>query len=52
VGNVVSIDDVVIPVSLSRLECGALESECTLPRTGLGGSLVLSKRKLTGVVVP
>lgn len=52
VGNVVSIDDVVVPVSLSWLKCGSLESECTFPAAGLGGSLVLGKRKLAGVVVP
>jgi hypothetical protein len=48
----VSVDDVVIPISLTGLECGTLESECTLPRTGLGGSLILGKRKLAGVVIP
>jgi hypothetical protein len=48
----VPIDDVVIPVSLSRLESCALEPELALPRTGPGGSLVLGKGKLAGVVVP
>jgi hypothetical protein len=52
VGDVVSINDVVVPVSLSRLESGTLESECSLPRTRLGGSLILGKGKLTSVVVP
>jgi hypothetical protein len=52
VGDVVTIDDVVVPVSLSSLEGGTLESECSLPRTRLGGSLIFSKGKLTGVVVP
>jgi hypothetical protein len=52
VGDVVSVDDVVIPISLTWLECGTLESECTLPRTGLGGSLILGQRKLAGVVIP
>lgn len=51
-GDVVSVNDVVIPVSLSRLECSALKSECSLPRTGFRGSLVLGKRKLARVVVP
>jgi len=52
VGNVVAIDDVVVPVSLASLESGALESECALPRAGLGGSIVLSEGKLTSVVIP
>jgi len=52
VGDVVSIDDVVVPVSLTGLECRALESECTFPGTGLGRSLILRERKLTGIVVP
>jgi hypothetical protein len=49
---VVSVDDVVIPVSLSLLEGGTLESEGTFPGAGLGRSLVLGKRKLASVVVP
>jgi hypothetical protein len=52
VGNMVPINDVVVPVSLTSLECGALESECSLPCASLGGGLVGSKRKLTRVVVP
>jgi hypothetical protein len=52
VGDMISIDDVVVPVPLSCLKCCPLKSECTFPRTGLGGSLILSKGKLTGVVVP
>lgn len=48
----VSIDNVVIPVALSWLKCGTLESESTLPRTRFGGSLILRKRKLAGVIVP
>lgn len=48
----VAIDDVVVPVSLSRLESGALEFEGTFPATRLGRSLVLGEGKLPGVVVP
>jgi hypothetical protein len=51
VGDVVPINDVVVPVSLTRLESSALESECSLPRPRLGG-LVGGKRKLAIVVVP
>jgi hypothetical protein len=53
-GYVVSIDDVVVPVSLTSLESSALESECALPCTTLGGGLVLvlGKRKLSRVVIP
>jgi len=52
VGNVVTIDDVVVPVSLASLESGILESKGTLPGAGLGGRLVLGERELTDVVVP
>lgn len=51
VGDVVAIDDVVVPVALAGLEV-ALEAEGTLPRAGLGGSLVLGKGDLANVVVP
>jgi hypothetical protein len=50
VGDVVTIDDIVVPVALTRLEGGRLEAESTLPATGLGG--VLGERELTIVVVP
>lgn len=52
VGDVVTINDIVIPVTLTSLEGGALESEGTLPRARLGGGLVLGKRKLTSIVIP
>jgi hypothetical protein len=48
----VAVNDVVIPVSLARLEGRSLESECPFPRTRLGRRFVLCKRKLSGVVVP
>jgi hypothetical protein len=51
VRHVVAVDDVVVPVALAGLEV-ALEAECALPRTGLGGSLILGERELTDVVVP
>jgi len=52
VGDVVTIDDVVVPVALAGLESGGLEAEGALPRAGLGGGLVLGERELAGVVVP
>lgn len=52
VGNMVAINDVVVPVSLSRLESCALKSEGSLECTRFGGRLVLGERKLTGIVVP
>jgi hypothetical protein len=52
VGDVIPINDVVVPVSLTSLESSALESECSLPRASLGGGLVVGKRKLARVVVP
>jgi hypothetical protein len=52
VGHMVTVDDVVIPVSLTRYESSALKSESTLPATGFGGSLVFGEWELTSVVVP
>jgi len=52
VGDVVSVDDVVVPVSLTSLESSTLELEGALPGAGLGGSLILSKGKLSRVVIP
>ncbi|MBE3042844.1 hypothetical protein IMZ48_09785 [Candidatus Bathyarchaeota archaeon] len=51
VGDVVAIDDVVVPVALARLE-GAVEAEGALPRTRLARGLVLGERELARVVVP
>ena len=51
-GNMVSIDDVVIPVSLARLEGRRLESEGSFPTTGLGRCFILGEGKLSGVIVP
>jgi len=50
VRDVVSIDDVVVPVSLTGLQHGALETEGTLPGTGLGS--IPGERELAVVVVP
>ena len=50
VRDVVSIDDVVVPVALALLECLTLEAESAFPATRLGR--VLGKWKLTIVVVP
>jgi hypothetical protein len=50
VGNMVAVDDVVVPVALALLECGTLKLEATDPTTGLLG--VLGERKLTLVTVP
>lgn len=51
-GNMVPIDDVVVPVSLTSLEGSALEAEGAFPRTSLGGGFVVGKGKLSAVVVP
>jgi hypothetical protein len=51
-GNMVSIDDVVIPVSLARLKSRPLESERSFPTTGFRRCLVLGEGKLAGVIVP
>ena len=52
VGDVVAVDDVVVPVALARLQGRAGEAESALPRAGLGRGLVLGEGKLSGVVVP
>jgi hypothetical protein len=49
-GDVVSVHDVVVPVSLTLLHGATLEAEGTVPWSGLGGNL--GKRKLSLVVVP
>jgi len=44
-GNMVTINDVVVPVAASKLESmSTLEAECSFPRTRLGG-WVLDERK-------
>lgn len=48
--DVVSVDDVVVPIALSLLERRALEFEASYPAAGLLG--VLGERELAGVVVP
>jgi len=50
VGDVVAVDDVVIPVALALLQGLALEAEGTLPASGFGG--ILGERELAVVVVP
>lgn len=50
VADVVTVNDVVVPVSLTLLESGALELELTDPAAGLLG--VLGKRKLALIAVP
>jgi hypothetical protein len=52
VGDVVPIDDVVIPVSLTSLEGGVPEAEGAFPCTRLAGALVVGKGKLSDVIVP
>ena len=52
VGDVVTIDDVVVPVALTGLDKSGLEAEGALPRAGLGRGLVLREGELAGVVVP
>lgn len=51
-GDMVAIDDVVIPVSLTLLKCSALESESAFEATGFGRGLFLSEGELTCIVVP
>lgn len=51
-GNVVAIDDVVVPVSLASLKSGVLESKGTLPGARLGRGLVLGERELANIAVP
>lgn len=48
--DVVSVDDVVVPVALALLQCLALKPEGTFPASGLGS--VLGQGKLAIVVVP
>lgn len=50
VGDVVSVDDVVVPVALALLESSTLELEAADPTTGLLG--VLGKWELALVAVP
>jgi len=50
VRDVVAVDDVVVPVSLTLLESGTLEFEASDPAAALLG--VLGERELSGVVVP
>jgi len=50
--HMVSIDDVVIPVSLTGLKSTALKSESAFPATGFGGRFVLGKWELTSIIVP
>jgi hypothetical protein len=52
VGNMVTIDDIVVPVSLASLKSWVLESKGALPGARLGGGLVLGERELTDVTVP
>jgi hypothetical protein len=50
VRDVVAVNDVVVPVALALLECGAVELEAASPASRLLG--VLGERKLTLVAVP
>lgn len=50
VRDVVTVDDVVVPVALALLESGSLEAEGALPAASLGG--VLGQWELAIVVVP
>jgi len=52
VGDMITIDDVVIPVSLASLESRVLEAERSFPGTRLGRRLVLGEWELTNVIVP
>ena len=50
VGDVVAVNDVVVPVALALLECGAVELEASVPSSRL--LLVLGEGKLALVAVP
>lgn len=50
VGDVVAVDDVVVPVALALLQGLSLEAKGALPATGLVS--ILGERKLAVVVVP
>lgn len=50
VGDVVAVNDVVVPVALALLDSRALEAESALPASRLGR--VLGQRELAVVVVP
>jgi hypothetical protein len=54
VGDVVAVDDVVVPVSATELECvGSLETEGSLPASRLGRWVLQgSKWELGFIVVP
>jgi hypothetical protein len=52
VRDMVTVDDVVVPIPLTGLESRVLESKGALPGAGLGGGLVLGERELTDVTVP
>jgi len=50
VRDVVAVNDVVVPVALALLECGAVELEASGPASGLLG--VLGEWELSLVAVP
>ena len=50
VGDVVAVDDIVVPVSLALLQSSTLEFEAADPTASLLG--VLAKRKLTLIAIP
>jgi hypothetical protein len=52
VGDMVTVDDVVVPISLASLEGRVLEAEGSLPRSRLGRRLVLGEGELANVAVP
>lgn len=50
--DMVTVDDVVVPIPLTGLESRVLESKGALPGAGLGRRLVLGERQLADIVVP
>jgi len=48
--DMVAIDDIVVPIALSLLQSGILESKCAFPGARLGR--VLGEWELTTIVVP
>jgi hypothetical protein len=50
VGDVVTINDIIVPISLPKVEGSSLEAESSLPGTRFGS--VIGERELAAVVVP
>lgn len=51
-GDVIAVNDVVVPVSLARLQSRVLEAKSALPGARLGRRLVSGEWELAHVIVP